>query len=102
MVGLPHKRSYISFYGALHRPLPHLSYSPFPLHFLGDGQAGKVPGVQACLQPGAPPWRSLGKWEACVCLLNVLECMGSVAHAYSECAEDMLLHGLSGPGGQPS
>lgn len=61
MVGLPHKRSYISFYGALHRPLPHLSYSPFPLHFLGDGQAGKVPGVQACLQPGAPSLAESGE-----------------------------------------
>lgn len=33
----------------------------FPLHFLGDGQAGKVPGVQACLQPGAPSLAESGE-----------------------------------------
>ena len=58
--------------------------------------------------PGVRPASSLvpltgGVWgsgEACACLLKMLECMGSVAHASWECATDRLLQGLSGRGGQ--
>lgn len=54
--------------------------------------------------PGVRPASSLvpltGSGEACVCLLKMLECMGSVAHASWECATDRLLRGLSGRGGQ--
>lgn len=40
MAGLPHKGFCISFYEALHWPLP-LSYSPSPLYLQGrDGRAG--------------------------------------------------------------
>lgn len=73
-----------------------LATSPLSLTFLplcisvGMAKEGwKVPGVQACLQPSAPSLAELGKdRETCVRLLNVLECMGSVAYTYSECATD--------------
>ena len=57
MFGLPHKRSYISFFEALYWPLLPLSHSPSLVHFLGDGRALGDGWARAgrCLVCGLPP-----------------------------------------------
>lgn len=57
------------------------------------GMAGQVSGVQACLQCSAPLLAEFGEArEACVCLLSVLECVGSVAYTYQESVVDRHTH----------
>lgn len=102
MAGLPHKRFCISFYEALYWPLPlslslFLSFTlillPLCISVGMAGQGWKVSGVQACLQCSAPSLAEFGEArEACVCLLSVLECMGSGAYTYWESAVDRQTH----------
>lgn len=90
-----HPKGFICLsFEALYWPLPPLSQILLPFYIslgmagaLGDGWARgwKVPGVR----PASSLVPLTGSGEACVCLLKMLECMGSVAHASWECATDL-------------